>query len=505
MFLERKQQNAHKIYKNTLAQWQEYFLLFLFIGNTGEKYFFFLHPFSRLTTEKFLIWHILKKFLDSFFEKNSILTSLHINNSRLFFIIRQNLSDSFPHFPTRERMVRRIFFLKRRNNIFLHIWTNEKKLYVMLFVHMFGDIRYKWMVHTLCMFTEFSHISEKKKNSMRRTKRKNRINTPTNRLISSIVTSVDNHRASFSSKNARPSCFRKKLVRTIPDTRRIDTKNMRYTIYRKDIFYLICPKCWNKNIVYQFLEWYLSTNTIDRHMKVKCINIWHSSHTIIQSFSVDILSQSFICNQSFCRLSEKKLLIAVVIKCSELFEMIRSNRRNNSNIWNSDREKKVHLSWMIDSIFENEIFRIRTKPARECYSENIQPTKWIFSSCFFSNNREWKPEFSIVMIWRNHHILFSELGRKKCCYMSRDSCLPYRSSNADNIRLFQSNNRASEESEKEEKKCLHKSFMENTRKKREEIKKKIEKQSFMERFFREIRIQKVRFQKAIISSKLSFA
>ena len=89
--------------------------------------------------------------------------------------------------------------------------------------------------------------------------------------------------------------------------------------------------------------------------------------------------------------------------------------------------------------------------------------------------------------------------------MSRDSCLPYRSSNADNIRLFQSNNRASEESEKEEKKCLHKSFMENTRKKREEIKKKIEKQSFMERFFREIRIQKVRFQKAIISSKLSFA
>lgn len=127
---------------------------------------------------------------------------------------------------------------------------------------------------------------------------------------------------------------------------------------------------------------------------------------------------------------------------------------------------------MIDSIFQNKIFRAWTEPPKKSNTENIEPSKWIFSARFCTNNRKWKSKFTIVVVWRNHNICFSEFRRKKCCYMSSNSRLPYCSSNTDDIRLLELDNRTGKKAKKRKKNCLHKSFMRNTRKKRTEIKKK---------------------------------
>lgn len=91
---------------------------------------------------------------------------------------------------------------------------------------------------------------------------------------------------------------------------------------------------------------------------------------------------------------------SVVLKCSELLEMIGFYWCQDSDIRMSDREEEVHLPRMIDPILEHEISRIWSYDTPESYSKNPNPEKWIAPRRSSPDDRQWESVFPIVVIER---------------------------------------------------------------------------------------------------------
>lgn len=160
-------------------------------------------------------------------------------------------------------------------------------------------------------------------------------------------------------------------------------------------------------------------------------------------------------NTLFCISKNLKFFISIIDERTKLFEMIGCYRRDYSNIRRRDREKKVHLSSMIYSIFENEIFRIFSYTGYDCHEKYPEPEKGIFPSCLHSNNRERKSVLAIIMVWRDSDI--SRIRKLKIArYIGSYCCLSDCSSHSDNIRMMNLNDHSCEKSKKSEKKFLHK-------------------------------------------------
>ncbi len=88
---------------------------------------------------------------------------------------------------------------------------------------------------------------------------------------------------------------------------------------------------------------------------------------------------------------------------------------------------------MIDSIFEDEIFRIGTYESRECDDTYPDPEKRIFSPSLGSDDREWESILSVVVIGRVSDLMAPELLREEPSNMGRDRRLADGTSDTDDI------------------------------------------------------------------------
>jgi hypothetical protein len=128
--------------------------------------------------------------------------------------------------------------------------------------------------------------------------------------------------------------------------------------------------------------------------------------------------------------------------------MVRGYRSDDSYIWTSYRYEKIHFSWMIDAIFEDEISWVRSKKSDNCLEKYIYPKEGILSSGFCSDDGEWESKFTIIVVWRDHHILTSELVREIGRDMCRDRRLPDSPSHTDDIWFLDTDDQTSKECEK---------------------------------------------------------
>lgn len=68
------------------------------------------------------------------------------------------------------------------------------------------------------------------------------------------------------------------------------------------------------------------------------------------------------------------------------------------DIRNSDREEEVHLQWVIDAVFEDEVSRKWEENTRDTLQEYVYPLEDILPACFCSYDGERESILSIVVI-----------------------------------------------------------------------------------------------------------
>jgi hypothetical protein len=95
---------------------------------------------------------------------------------------------------------------------------------------------------------------------------------------------------------------------------------------------------------------------------------------------------------------EEEFRISVCFKRAKLFEMIRSHRGEYRDVRLCNREEILHLSRMIDPIFEYEVARIRTKESKKSFDKHSQPEEWIFPTSFRTDDSEGKSVFTVIVI-----------------------------------------------------------------------------------------------------------
>ncbi len=337
---------------------QDYRVLLL---ELEKKLLFLTHPLITLTTKEMRILGMSNEFFDPFFQKDRILTPFHVDNRWSYLTFRKEFLDRFAYISTRERIFSRIMLGKKWIHIFMRKWSNEEKSYIMICPYMFDDECCKVHMEVFCLCSEFSHISKETEDSMCGRKWKDRFNPPTEWLVPTVVTPIDDDRLFFALKNWWSSCLWEKFLWTFLNMKRINPEEKSDSENREYVFYLISSECGERNRVGCLLEVYLGIYSRNCHMHMWGVYIRHSSHTIVESVSIDILSQSFIDNKSLRMLCKEEFRISIGLECSELFDMVWCNRRDDTNIWMRDGKKELHLTWSIDSIFENQIWRIRSK------------------------------------------------------------------------------------------------------------------------------------------------
>ena len=136
-------------------------------------------------------------------------------------------------------------------------------------------------------------------------------------------------------------------------------------------------------------------NIHDTHIRLSIFSI------ILNSYPRDRLSLRLMCYRHIdSTLYEKQFCLVVATECTKLLKMIRGYRRQYSNMWLHDRKKELHLTWMIDTIFEDQIPWIWSNICDTCAYKNPYPEKWIFSSCLCTDDSQWESIFTVIVIWR---------------------------------------------------------------------------------------------------------
>lgn len=163
-------------------------------------------------------------------------------------------------------------------------------------------------------------------------------------------------------------------------------------------------------------------------------------------------------NSFFCRLKNQEFLPSIFLQCSKLFKMIWRNRSNDSDIWLGDRKEKFHFTRMINAIFQNKIFRIRSQTTIKSNQKNPKPSKWISSTCFYSDNRKWKSVLTVIVIWRYLHFFFSKKRSKIRGYIARNRRFSDGSSNPNNKWFMNFDNHPGSKSQEKKEERMHNFF-----------------------------------------------
>ena len=117
-------------------------------------------------------------------------------------------------------------------------------------------------------------------------------------------------------------------------------------------------------------------------------------------------------------------------------------------MWSHNIQEELHLTRMIDAIFEDEILWIGSYQTRDRYAKYPDPEKWIFSPSPGSYYSKWESVFSIIMMKRVSNIFVTELLREEPSNMRRDSCLADCTRDTDDVWLMSRDDESSKKSEK---------------------------------------------------------
>ncbi len=98
---------------------------------------------------------------------------------------------------------------------------------------------------------------------------------------------------------------------------------------------------------------------------------------------------------------EEEFRISVCFERAKLFEMIRSHRGEYRDVRLCNREEILHLSRMIDPIFEYEVARIRTKESKKSLEKYSDPKERILATRFRTDDSERESVFPIIVIFRS--------------------------------------------------------------------------------------------------------
>lgn len=172
-----------------------------------------------------------------------------------------------------------------------------------------------------------------------------------NTQISSIITSINNYWVIYSIKESWTTCFRTIIFEIVSYFICLDFKNLCKRVKWKYILNMKSSKNRQRKIIRCFVDVYLCMSPFCIYLHMRDIYIRHGSDSIEYRFPVNILLMWRMRNNMLWWNNEFEFFFSVLIERSKLFKMIWGNLSKDYYIWHSNREQKIHLSWMINSIF----------------------------------------------------------------------------------------------------------------------------------------------------------
>lgn len=216
----------------------------------------------------------------------------------------------------------------------------------------------KWSMKWLTLISELSHISEKKNDSMRWKKWSKWKNSFGNALISTVIAPIYDRRMSVSLDESRSSLFWDEEWWYLWYMQRILSEEVCDTIEWESIFYLKFSESRKRKEIIFLFHVYSCSNSVNTTVKMRSIDIWHTSTSIKKCIFFYIWSQGFMDDKSRSIFGKEKFFISIFLKGSKLFEVVGCDDREDSNIWCNNICEKRHLTRMVDTVFEDEISRI---------------------------------------------------------------------------------------------------------------------------------------------------
>lgn len=111
-------------------------------------------------------------------------------------------------------------------------------------------------------------------------------------------------------------------------------------------------------MIFMVIRVHKSVRSIFCNFDMRSVDIRHGATPIVESLSSSKWPSRIMDYQLFRTLRHLELFFSIRIKCPELLYMIGDDFCDNGNIWSSYTQKKIHFTWMVDTIFENKIFWI---------------------------------------------------------------------------------------------------------------------------------------------------
>jgi hypothetical protein len=158
-------------------------------------------------------------------------------------------------------------------------------------------------------------------------------------------------------------------------------------------------ECTYSNRVSASMKIHYTSCSTHIEMNICNINIRHSASPIEKCLSLYIASQRVMDDEILGITHELEFFCSISFECPELLQMIGCNLSQDGNIWYNNRSEKIHLSRMINSVLEDEVFWIATKKSRQSNYKNPYPENWIFSTSSSSDDGERESIFTIVVIF----------------------------------------------------------------------------------------------------------
>lgn len=344
---------------------------------------------------------------------------------------------------------------KNRLHIFTHRRSNKEKIHILFMRKNWKDFSPKLCMHIFGLISELSHITKQKYETMRREKRSHRGNPRMDTQVPTIVTPIYDRWMIDPAKYSWSSWLRSECLSIVSNVIQVHSDGMSNSIERKEIINLKGSKYRNQNRIIFLICMDDGMSSLIINPRMGGIDLWHSSSSVVQCFFFDILTEWFMGDKYLRLISEFEFFSTICFKSLELFYMIWHNLRDDRYIRFNDWEEKIHLSRVVDAIFQYDIPRISNHESVYRYQKDPNPTYGIFPSSFCSDNSQWKSIFSVVVIWWVHHFPIPTLPHKILCEMCRDGRFPDSSCYPDNIGFLDFDDTSSKKSEKCEKESLH--------------------------------------------------
>jgi hypothetical protein len=137
------------------------------------------------------------------------------------------------------------------------------------------------------------------------------------------------------------------------------------------------------------------------------------------------------------RFYEEELRGSVSFEAPELLEMTRYNEREHCDVWSYDLNEILHLTGVIDTVLEDDIFWIGSlEIGPYTFHECEYPEEWILPATLRLHDREWESIFAIIVVWGYPDYTLVIYEPQIFCDIGRECRLAYASSDTDHIWLM---------------------------------------------------------------------